>query len=55
MLNTCRVCGHTEQNYFPWGIDGKIPSFDICECYNVEFGYEDCQLSSLYRYSQKWL
>lgn len=55
MLNTCRVCGYTDAIFFPWGKDGKTPSFEICECCNVEFGYEDYQLSSIRRYRQKWL
>ena len=55
MLNTCRVCGYTDAIFFPWGNDGKTPSFEICKCCNVEFGYEDCQLSSIRKYRQKWL
>ena len=55
MLNTCRVCGYTDAIFFPWGKDGKTPSFEICECCNIEFGYEDCQSSSIRRYRQKWL
>ena len=50
----CRVCG-AEQLDPPWGEDGQIPSYDICDCCGVEFGYEDMNLESIKRYRQKWL
>lgn len=50
----CRVCGLrlTEP---PWGIDGKSPSHDICECCGVEHGYEDCNLAAVKQFRAKWL
>ena len=35
----CRVCG-AEQPEAPWGDDGETPTYDICNCCGVEFGYE---------------
>lgn len=35
----CRVCG-LYLGYQPWGEDGKTPSYEICPCCGVEFGYE---------------
>lgn len=50
----CRVCGmrHMEP---PWGVDGKSPSRDICECCGVEHGYEDSNLDAIRAYREKWL
>jgi hypothetical protein len=36
----CRVCGLDQQSP-PWGVDGKSPTYAICDCCGVEFGYED--------------
>lgn len=55
MLNTCRICGYTAENFIPWGEDGQIPSYEICPCCNVEFGYEDTQISSIRNYRKKWI
>lgn len=54
-ITSCRVCGHQSEGYFPWGEDGLTPSFDICECCNVEFGYEDFTPESTSRYREKWI
>jgi hypothetical protein len=29
-LENCRICGLGIYNYYPWGENGKSPSFDIC-------------------------
>ena len=50
----CRVCGF-EQEDLPWGEDGNTPSFAICDCCGVEFGYEDTLLESVHTYREKWL
>jgi hypothetical protein len=52
-INVCRICGLLQET--PWGEDGKTPSFDICACCGVEFGYEDSSLKAIYAYRQKWL
>ena len=54
MLHICRVCGYCDEELFPWGEDGETPTFEICPCCNVEFGYEDAQISSIIRYRKKW-
>ena len=49
----CRVCGllcDTNQ----WGDDGGLPSYDICDCCGVEFGYEDYTLDSIRKYRDNW-
>ena len=52
----CRVCGLFQgQNYPPWGWDGKCPSFDICECCGIEFGYNDCFLEDVKKARKEWL
>ncbi len=51
---TCHVCGLV-QDEPPWGGDGRTPTFDICDCCGVEFGYEDSTLESVRRYRKAWL
>lgn len=50
----CRVCGLTQQTP-PWGEDGNTATFEICECCNVEFGYEDGSKESASRFRKNWL
>lgn len=54
-INICRICGYSDETFYPWGTDGKTPSFDICPCCNVEFGYEDSQKKGIIRYREKWI
>ena len=58
MLNNsqcyCRICGllcDTNQ----WGNEEELPSYDICDCCGVEFGYEDYTLDSIRKYRNNWL
>jgi len=53
-FNVCRVCG-AKQPEPPWGDDGLTPSYEICDCCGVEFGYEDMNINALKRYREKWL
>ncbi len=53
--NYCRVCGFFFSESLPWGDDGCSPSFDICPCCGVEFGYEDATPVGVIRYRDKWL
>ncbi|MFV0237432.1 MAG: hypothetical protein ACK5HU_02710 [Flavobacteriales bacterium] len=50
----CKVCGYDLQ-FFPWGKDGKNPSFDICDCCGVEFGNEDIDEKSIVEYRKEWI
>ena len=50
----CRVCGCYSDS-FPWGADGKSPSYQICPCCGVQFGKEDITLESINEYREKWL
>ena len=50
----CRVCG-LKQEYAPWGEDENNPSFNICDCCGVEFGYEDRLKKSIQEYRTNWL
>ncbi|RYX85725.1 hypothetical protein EON83_05145 [bacterium] len=55
-LNCCRVCGYKyEEDYFPWGTDGKVATFDICFCCGVEFGYQDCLENSITKFRSAWM
>ena len=51
----CHICGYTELNEGSWGEDGNSPSFDICPCCGVEFGYEDCFEIEINKYRVNWL
>lgn len=53
-LYICRICG-SEQVDAPWGDDGESPTYDICDCCGVEFGYEDSTLQGIKIYRSKWL
>ena len=50
----CRVCGWLHEDP-PWGEDGDTPSYNICECCGVEFGYEDATPQATSRFRQAWL
>jgi hypothetical protein len=50
----CPVCG-LPQVEAPWGVDGLNPTFFICDCCGVEFGYEDRTLQSREAYLTRWL
>jgi len=51
---TCRICG-LAQARAPWGEDGKTPTFEICDCCGVEFGYEDATSKGVREYRKRWL
>jgi len=53
-IMACRVCGLLQLDP-PWGEDGKNPSFEICACCGVEFGYEDVLLKSVHAYRKRWI
>jgi hypothetical protein len=50
----CRVCGRAYQDPI-WGEDGCCPTFEICDCCGVEFGYTDCTLRTIKIFREKWL
>lgn len=54
-LYCCRVCGLFQYGDLPWGLDGHSPSFNICDCCGVEFGYEDCFPKDVKRFREEWL
>ena len=51
----CHVCGFSLGPDAPWGEDGLNPTFIICDCCGVEFGYEDCLLTGVSRHRNQWL
>ncbi len=56
MLNTCRVCGYTDAIFFPWGKDGKTPSFEICDCCGYQFGKtDDDEGITFEQYRTRWI
>lgn len=52
--NNCRVCG-LKQPYPQYGENGKTPTYEICDCCGVEFGYEDMTPSSAEKFRNMWL
>ena len=59
MTNTiCRVCGFQYDDYYPWGENGQLPTYDICDCCGAEFGYDDdigaCG-EPIQTYRSKWI
>jgi len=53
-LYVCRVCGAMQLDA-PWGDDGEAPTYNICECCGVEFGYEDATMQGIKSYRSKWI
>jgi len=49
----CRVCGYLPEMP-PWGGDGQSPTYEICPCCGVEYGYEDSTVSSVKKYRDEW-
>jgi len=49
----CRICGCYSDD-FPWGEDGRSPTFQLCPCCGVQFGKEDLTLESIKEYRDKW-
>ena len=52
--NHCRVCG-LDQGEPIWGEDGLSPTFDICSCCGVEFGYGDHSADNCREIRKHWL
>lgn len=50
----CRVCGYILDEP-PWGEDDQIPTFDLCNCCGVQFGYEDCNLAYVKKFRMEWI
>ncbi len=50
----CRVCGLPQAD-LPWGDDGRCPTYEICDCCGVEFGYEDATLVGVKKARSDWL
>jgi len=50
----CRVCGKLQCDP-PWGEGGQCPTYDICDCCGVEFGYGDCTLKAVRAFRDRWL
>jgi hypothetical protein len=50
----CRICGLLQDEEI-WGEDGKILSFNICNCCGSEFGYEDFQLFAVKLNRERWM
>ena len=51
----CHVCGVDLGSFAPWGDDGMSPSFVICDCCGVEYGYEDCRASGVIAARERWV
>ena len=51
----CRVCGLSQFPDVPWGEDGLLSSFDICDCSGVEFGYGDDGLQNCLSIRRHWV
>jgi len=50
----CRVCGYRDDEP-PWGADGRTPSFALCPCCGVEWGYQDSSQTGVARFREAWL
>lgn len=50
----CRVCGLYQETP-PHGQSGCEPSFEICNCCGVEFGYEDLTRETVVQFRSVWI
>lgn len=50
----CPVCGYPNLDEPPRDENGR-PSFDICDCCGIEFGYEDCTETNIIEFREKWI
>lgn len=50
----CPVCGYPNLDEQSMDENGR-PSFDICDCCGIEFGYEDCTATSIAEFRDKWI
>ena len=50
----CRVCGYLPPEP-PWGETGHDPTFEMCPCCGVEWGYQDGLPAAAAAYRSKWL
>lgn len=50
----CRVCGKIQSDP-PWGLDGQCPTYEICDCCGVEFGYGDCTPEAARAWRKHWI
>lgn len=55
LLSFCKICGLNLYPFFPWGEDGQAPTYDICPCCGVEFGYEDSSVIGVVKFREKWI
>lgn len=53
-INNCRICGFGLKDP-PWGTNGKDPTWEICPCCGVEFGYEDVTSESARLFRNAWI
>jgi len=50
----CRVCGYYSEDY-PWGEDGKSPTYQICPCCGVQFGVKDITPDEIQNERELWV
>jgi len=50
----CRVCG-LDQLEPQYGESGNMPTFNICSCCGVEFGYQDTIISAVKAFRERWV
>ncbi|WP_159066116.1 hypothetical protein [Deinococcus ficus] len=52
--HACRGCGLIKP-YLPYGENGFLWDWDICDCCGVTHGYEDITIPSTKAYRAQWL
>jgi hypothetical protein len=53
-MRCCRACGYV-CDFFPWGINGDMPTYFICDCCDIEFGVEDRTYDGVKIHRNKWI
>ena len=52
--HNCRVCGYDNFDY-PWGKDGKSPTYLICPCCGCQFGVNDITPQDIKKIREYWM
>jgi len=53
-MHECRVCGYYSKDY-PWGEDGKSPTYQLCPCCGVQYGVKDITPEEIQNERELWI
>lgn len=54
-ITICIVCGYDLIDEYPWGKEGNMASYEICDCCGTQFGYHDNAILGVYAKRLDWI